>query len=529
MSAPRRSGQAARRSGGHYLQAQGGSFVASSIAPNNADGESGTPVPLIANLPDAAAAAVDRDKGEPAAGTQDIDRDENLTLQLASMDAREFQGPMSGFEEAEQQQQQQQQHQQQLWSESQGGERRRSISVGRSVESEMTADILMEFVVEKLKLLNYEKDFCRRRKPPWPLLHRFYFAMPSGNPNEQFFYFSSLVSWLLGLAGRKVNPPGQFDDPNATCISILVELRDLGFAQASFPPAKLKQGYGDLVCSILDGLASFVLEKQRFVFRPPIHPSDEGIVEETDIDVTADDMAEIAEEMVIPGLEEEEPFMQEVERENDFGISGDAEATAVLESKVDPHEWKLELERVGPQLRVTAVADVKDWRTHLDQTKQMHEQITKHLPECKFQLEKVESEVASALEKLGTREKYINTQLDQLTQEYRAVRNRLSEVQDKHNKSMVNVSELTNELARVTEELERVKRVMDERGNDISDASPLINIKNAIQRLKAELKQMEVRIGVVEHNLLQVNLKQRNKANSAGPAADSFETADAFH
>jgi estrogen-related receptor beta like 1 len=40
----------------------------------------------------------------------------------------------------------------------------------------------------------------------------------------------------------------------------------------------------------------------------------------------------------------------------------------MLESKVDASEWKLELERVAPQLRVTVVADGKDWRAHLDQT-----------------------------------------------------------------------------------------------------------------------------------------------------------------
>jgi hypothetical protein len=38
----------------------------------------------------------------------------------------------------------------------------------------------------------------------------------SNNQNEQFHYFTSLVAYLLKLAGRtSFQPPAQFDDPNA--------------------------------------------------------------------------------------------------------------------------------------------------------------------------------------------------------------------------------------------------------------------------------------------------------------------------
>ena len=47
-----------------------------------------------------------------------------------------------------------------------------------------------------------------------------YFALPSLKPNEQFYYFTSLVSFLMNLAGHNFPPPGQFDDPNVTCVNI---------------------------------------------------------------------------------------------------------------------------------------------------------------------------------------------------------------------------------------------------------------------------------------------------------------------
>ena len=51
--------------------------------------------------------------------------------------------------------------------------------------------------------------------------------------------------------------------------------------------------------------------------------------------------------------------------------------------------------------------------------------------------------------------------------------------------------------SQVTEELERVKAEMDEKGTSMTDAGPLVRIKQSLTRLKAESTQMEVRIGVV--------------------------------
>lgn len=47
------------------------------------------------------------------------------------------------------------------------------------------------------------------------------------------------------------------------------------------------------------------------------------------------------------------------------------------------------------------------------------------------------------------------------------------------------------------------------RGSNISDATPVVRIKGAIKKLADELHEMEVRIGVVSHTLLQLSLKSR--------------------
>lgn len=67
--------------------------------------------------------------------------------------------------------------------------------------------------------------------------------------------------------------------------------------------------------------------------------------------------------------------------------------------------------------------------------------------------------MTSALEKISTREKFVNNQLEHLTSEYRAVREQLEQVQQRYNKTTENVAELTSELGHISEELEQVKQV----------------------------------------------------------------------
>ncbi len=95
--------------------------------------------------------------------------------------------------------------------------------------------------MDKLKLLEYEKDFCRRKKPFRKPLSRLYFALPlpSGSQSEQFSYFTGLTSWLLGLAGVDFPAPKMEDDPNLVCNTIVSKVKNLGFASPGWVPPTL--------------------------------------------------------------------------------------------------------------------------------------------------------------------------------------------------------------------------------------------------------------------------------------------------
>ena len=92
---------------------------------------------------------------------------------------------------------------------------------------------------------------------------------------------------------------------------------------------------------------------------------------------------------------------------------------------------------------------------------------------------------------------YLFLQLEHHIQEFRKCQNRLAEVKEKYSQGSGGVTNLARELAQITEELERVKGEMDQRGTSMTDAAPLVKIKQALTRLKAESTQMDIRIGVV--------------------------------
>ncbi|CAH3198825.1 unnamed protein product, partial [Porites evermanni] len=333
---------------------------------------------------------------------------------------------------------------------------------------------------------------------------RHFFALPT-NPGEQFFTFTSLAAWLLTCCGRNFEQPQEYDDPNATVSNILDELKKLG-ASADFPPAKLKTGSGEQVCYVIDKLADEALKAKKFAWQKPSATTVEPVsLEEKSPFVLPDEADEEIEEddnyLDLAGMKQQSQM-------ND--IADSSKPDSVMESTTDAAEWKLEVERVLPLLKVHIRTDNKDWRTHYEQMQQHSEGIKSSLTETKGHLDKLHHEISRTLEKIGSREKYIDNQLEHLLQEFRSLQDTLAETKERYKQGSGGVTELTKTLAQITEELETVKAQMDERGTNMTDAGPLVRIKQALTRLKQEVTQMDVRIGVVEHSLLLARIRDRS-------------------
>ncbi|ETE65114.1 Intraflagellar transport protein 57-like protein, partial [Ophiophagus hannah] len=339
--------------------------------------------------------------------------------------------------------------------------------------------VMMEDLLEKLKLLNCEEDAALRShnmRPP----SRHYFALPI-NPGEQFYMFCTLAAWLINKAGHPFEQPQEYDDPNATISNILAELRSFG-RTVDFPPSK------------------------------PTYPTEEleeEAITEDDAELTLNKIEEIIAEEETDN-EENYIDLNVLKAQTYKSDMLESKQEEILESKVDAAEWNLEVERVLPQLKVTIRTDNKDWRIHVDQMHQHQDGIESALKDTRGYLDKLHNEISRTLEKVSSREKYINNQLEHLVQEYRSAQALLSEAKEKYQQGSGGVTERTRILSEITEELEKVKQEMEEKGSSMTDGAPLVKIKQALTKLKQETIQMDIRIGVVEHTLLQSKLKEKS-------------------
>ncbi|KYO22515.1 intraflagellar transport 57-like protein [Alligator mississippiensis] len=369
--------------------------------------------------------------------------------------------------------------------------------------------VTMEDLLEKLKLLDYEEEALRRHnmRP----LSRHYFALPT-NPGEQFYMFCVLAAWLITKAGHPFEQPQEYDDPNATISSILSALRSFG-RSVDFPPSKLKAGSGEQACYVLDCLAEEALKYTGFSWKRPAYP-----MEELEEEAIAEDDAELTLNKLEEDIAEEESDGEEnfidlnalKAQTYKSDMNNSTKQEEILESTTDAAEWNLEVERVLPQLKVTIRTDNKDWRIHIDQMHQHKDGIESALKETRGYLDKLQNEISRTLEKVSSREKYINNQLEHLVQEYRVAQAQLSEAKEKYQQGSGGVTERTRILSEITEVLEKVKQEMEEKGSSMTDGAPLVKIKQALTKLKQETVQMDIRIGVVEHTLLQSKLKEKS-------------------
>ena len=97
-------------------------------------------------------------------------------------------------------------------------------------------------------------------------------------------------------------------------------------------------------------------------------------------------------------------------------------------------------------------------------------------------------------------------------------REKLDETQRAYDAASEATSSMTNELARLTEELEKVKGVIEDRGENNADATPLNTMKENMEKMREEIKVFEVRVAVCRSALLKHEVK-RQAAIVAGKKA----------
>ncbi|OAF70694.1 Intraflagellar transport protein 57 [Intoshia linei] len=381
--------------------------------------------------------------------------------------------------------------------------------------------VTMNDIFNKLKVLQVDELFLKvyGLKP----FDRHYFAL-NLNPGEQFYIFVSLSYWILKMCGKVTEIPQESDDPNATISEMLNHLKDMNYIP-EFAPSKLKKGYGDEVIWVIDRLTDEALRHNQILLKQPLYPE-----ETLGNDVI---IMEKSQNMSISTLE------QRNSEENEFSSSENGSGLAVEEmnsydsskkqkvgfkeigndnisqdsgekNETNASHWKLEVERLIPQLKLKKTA-TQNWKyqhssvnleSDMDQIKDM----TKIL-------HKVKSEINVQLDKTNSREKHMNLQLEGIIKDFKKIKDTMQRKNIIHEDTKKILTTKKKYLLKISDELEAIKKEMEERGSSMTDGAPLSRIKQSIKSLKAEIINLNIQSGVLSHIVLQARIN--DKANTS--------------
>ena len=181
---------------------------------------------------------------------------------------------------------------------------------------------------------------------------------------------------------------------------------------------------------------------------------------------------------------------------------------------------------------------LNEWRAHVDQTVTSKAQIEQVLNNTQGDLRSLNRDVADEMNKMSTREKYINNQFVSIGQDFKDVKQKLEGIFTIHTYAYPHIhpyihtyihpyihvlthsnvthtalevksgaandvtTKLMNELAEVSERADEMKDNLESKDSGIHDASPLVRMKTALQNIKSEVFSFDLRVGVISNTLL---------------------------
>ncbi|KRY79900.1 Intraflagellar transport protein 57 -like protein, partial [Trichinella pseudospiralis] len=359
----------------------------------------------------------------------------------------------------------------------------------------------MEELQQKLKVLNVDEEFvCKSVAHKY--ISRHYFAV-SINPGEQFFMFVTLAAWLIRKCGfRNFKEPQEHDDPNVVGRT------------AEFLASRLLVGAGEPCVRLLSALADEALEKMNFKFqKPTIHDQiddAEDVIVDGEAEIIADNAIE--EDYFEGDSDNEDELCTDVFQEAENNVNKDSEKNLKhyhnAEFAINQTDWKKEVERVTPLLKIVIKPDYKDWKMCLEQLQKIKVSTNEISKELYGPLEKISIDAGRTMEKIRSREMYINGQLEQLLKGLSQIQNQLAEAKENYRESSAGLVDQMNSLNTISDELEQVQEILNEKMTRLADGAPLIQIRQAVSKLKKELVVMEIQLTVIQQMLFQANLKR---------------------
>lgn len=388
--------------------------------------------------------------------------------------------------------------------------------------------LIMDDIQEKLKLLDYENQFCRVFKHP--PVSRIYFAHFI-NPSEQLCYFYDLIYWLMSL--NKLKSPGI--RPNTPLLSaaaigdaeeiakhILADVKHFGIKVAeNIIPINIKQGYGEGVCVIINDLLNRELVRQDYKFAIPVvlengknvYKNDnvaQEIIEDIDLEMpeymiwkNEEDVGDYEENLPkSSSTATSDAALIEREkgknREKDVGKRG-----GILETNVDPEEWRKEAKKVASKLVFSLENDENPVQMRVEKIKKLREKVRKFVDDPGFSrfFEKKAESVGNELERIISGEKKMHLLCEEQISKLRSIAEKrlvaFRGLTEKRNR----VGEFCEVYDKMQHKIDGINEAIEEKSHDFKSNDKLNLIRNALKRLREEVKSLTYKTAIARQQL----------------------------
>ena len=386
----------------------------------------------------------------------------------------------------------------------------------------------------------------------------------------QFQRFTTVSLWLLeNIGGRAAQLGASVDVESSTPMMIAKQLLmaagEAGVAEAvlqDVTPTSLMPGFGEKVCLLLLGLIERCTQAMNIGVRPLRYERDDTEAEGENVDGVNEgdddeDDDEVEEEVSLstgvgsPGRAEwrgaggkEDGFGRASADEAGDGVVSilhkDSSLHQIIVAAVDETAWREETERVAPALakakQSRAGAFGGEWSDHLQSlqaySKLLNGESTAAMAGASFRsgredgnvfsivtsnLALLERALKGQLEQVGKAESMLNIRngLSRLGNEYGNFKAEATALETTIADKSAKLQQLTDSLAAVDEKLGEVLEAMEDKhgqsGNGSGGNSQATKMRAAIKRIKEEIAEMSVSIGITEN---MVMMKRQQAAHS---------------
>lgn len=249
-----------------------------------------------------------------------------------------------------------------------------------------------------------------------------------------------------------------------------MEMKNLGL-DSNVPPNKLRHGYGEFVCIVLQRLVNKALERKT----PNFRKVKEEKTKDNEDDNNIVDIEEDLPDMINKEIDYGDNNLNKVGTNNNMnkeeviGEEEDEEESKILISEIPKNAWMREVDRVSSKLKLDyntiSSYNNAEWRAHVEQIKTNDVSLAKSIPTSRGVLETLSEEISKTMEKIHKKESMISKNFTKIISDYKG--------RDHEKKSQL---EEFNELRDKVDKMQKNFEEKEERLNELNVGYLYINI-----------------------------------------------------